>query len=143
MSEQTVYTTPPAGHLKTNRGWLKTLLLSLITCGIYGIVFLSGISTDINIIASRYDGKKTMHFCLLLFVIAPITLLVGGFVWFHRLSKRIGRELSRRGLAYRFGAGTFWGWNIVGLLIGIGPIIYLHKLCKAMNMLCDDYNARG
>ena len=144
MSEQTIYTAaPPAGHLKTNRGWLKTLLLSLITLEIYGIVFFSHISTDINIIANRYDGKKTMHFCLLLFVITPITLGIGYIVWFHKLSARIGRELSRRGIAYRFGAGDFWGWNIVGLLIGIGPIIYLHKLCKAMNHLCDDYNARG
>lgn len=143
MSEHPIYTTPPAGHLKTNRGWLKTLLLSLITFGIYEIVFFSGVSTDINIIANRYDGKKTMHFCLLFFVIAPITLFVGAFVWFHKLSARIGRELARRGIAYRFGAGSFWGWNFLGLLIGIGPIIYLHKLCKAMNLLCDDYNARG
>ncbi len=39
-----------------------------ITFGNYGIVFYSNISTDINIIATRYDGKKTMHYCLLLFV---------------------------------------------------------------------------
>ena len=29
------------------------------------------------------------------------------------------------------------------LLAGLGPLIYLHKLCKAMNLLCADYNARG
>ena len=144
MSEQPIYAAaPPAGHLKTNRGWLKTLLLNLITFGIYGIVFYSSISTDINLIASRYDGKKTMHYCLLLFVLAPITGTIAAFVWFHKLSARIGRELSRRGLDYRFGAGSFWGWNVLGTLIGIGPIIYLHKLCKAMNKLSDDYNARG
>lgn len=133
----------PAIQLKANRGWLKTVLLSLITFDIYGIVFFSRVSSDINIIASRYDGKKTMHFCLLFFLIAPITLGIGALVWFHRLSARIGRELSRRGLPYRFGPGTFWLWNVLGLLIGIGPIIYLHKLCKAMNYLCDDFNARG
>ena len=143
MSTQPIYAGRPAGQLKTNRGWLKATLLSFITLGIYGIVFFSNISTDINLIASRYDGKKTMHYCLLLFVITPITCGIGAFVWFHRISARISRELSRRGLAYRFGAGDFWGWNILGSLIGIGPIIYLHKLCKAMNLLCDDYNARG
>ena len=36
----------------------------MITFGIYGIVVMSGVSTDINTIASRYDGKKTMHYCL-------------------------------------------------------------------------------
>ena len=133
----------PAIQLKTNRGWLKLILLSLITCGIYAIVFYSKISTDINLIASRYDGKKTMHYCLLMFIVAPITLGIGAIVWCHRISARIGNELARRGIAYSFGAGTFWGWNVLGALIGVGPFIYLHKLCKSMNLLCADYNARG
>ena len=52
---------PPA-QLKTNRSLLKFILLSLITFGIYGIVVMSSISNDINLIAGRYDGKKTMHY---------------------------------------------------------------------------------
>ncbi len=130
-------------RLKTNRGWLKTTLLSIITFDIYGIIFFSGISSDINQIAGRYDGKKTMHYCLLFFIVAPLTLGIGGLVWFHRLSARIGNELRRRGIAYSFGAGSFWGWNILGVIILIGPIVYLHKLCRAMNLLCGDFNARG
>ncbi len=133
----------PVAQLKTNRGWLKTILLGIITCGIYPLVLYSGISNDINVIASRYDGKKTMHYCLLVFVIAPITFGIGGIVWCHRISARIGNELKRRGIGYSFGAGSFWGWNVLGALIGVGPIIYLHKLCKAMNLLCKDFNARG
>ena len=141
MNEQ-VYSAP-VNQLKTNRGWLKLILLSLITFGIYGIIFYTKLANDVNTIASRYDGKKTMHYCLLMFVIAPITCGIAGIVWCHRISARIGNELSRRGIAYKFGAGSYWGWNTLGLLIGIGPIIYLHKLCKSMNLLCADYNARG
>ena len=133
----------PAVQLKTNRGMVKTLLLSLITFGIYGIVFYSSISTDINLIASRYDGRKTMHYCLLFFIVAPLTLGIGALVWIHRLCTRISYELYRRGIAYRFSAGTLWGWGILGGLIGIGPFVFLHKLCKAMNLLSADYNARG
>ena len=129
--------------LKTNRGMIKTILLSIITLGIYSIVFYSNISSDINIIASRYDGKKTMHYCLLIFLVAPITLGIGAIVWSHRICARIGNELRRRGVAYSFGAGTLWGWCVLGSLIGIGPFVFLHKLCKAMNLLCADYNARG
>ena len=47
------------------------------------------------------------------------------------------------GIAYSFGAGTLWGWCALGSLIGVGPFIFLHKLCKSMNLLCADYNARG
>ena len=130
-------------QLKTNRGLLKLILLSIITFGIYPIIFYASISTDINLIASRYDGKKTMHYCLLFFLVAPVTLGIGAIVWCHRISARIGKELSRRGIAYSFGAGSFWGWNVLGSLIAVGPFIYLYKLCKSMNLLSADYNARG
>lgn len=142
--QQPVAPVAPALQLKTNRGWFKTLLLSLITFGIYPLVLFSAMSTDINTIASRYDGKKTMHFCLLFFVIAPITFGIGAIVWYHRISRRIGNELLRRGIPYSFGAGSFWGWNVLGVfLFGIGPIVYLHKLCKSMNLLCANFNING
>ncbi len=130
-------------QLKTNRGMIKFILLSLITFGIYALVFYSKVSTDINLIASRYDGKKTMHFCLLAFIITPITFGIGAIVWYHRISARIGNELARRGIGYSFGAGSFWGWEVLGTLIFVGPFIYLHKLCKAMNLLSADFNING
>ena len=134
----------PVIKLTTKRGWLKTILLSIITFGIYPLVMFSKISSEINLIASRYDGKKTMHFCLLFFIVGPLTLGIATIIWSHRICARIGNELARRGIAYSFGAGSFWGWNVLGsLLFGIGPFIFLHKLCKAMNLLCADFNARG
>lgn len=143
MNEQTT-NAAPVYQLKTNRGWLKLILLGIITLGIYPLVFYTKLGADVNTIASRYDGKKTMHYCLLFFIIAPITLGIAGIVWSHRICARIGSELTRRGIAYSFGAGTFWGWNVLGsFLFGIGPFIFLHKLCKSMNLLCADYNARG
>lgn len=133
----------PAKKLKTNRGLIKLILLSIITFGIYPLVVMSSISTDINVIASRYDGKKTMHYCLLVFIFTGLTFGIAPLVWYHRISKRIGNELNRRGISYSFGAGSFWGWNILGALIGIGPLVYTHKLFKAMNLLCADYNVNG
>lgn len=139
------YATPtaPVFQLKTNRGLLKLILLSLITFGIYPLVVFSSISSDINTIASRYDGKKTMHYCLLLFIVAPITMGIASIVWSHRISNRIGNELKRRGVPYSFSAGDFWLWNVLGSLIVIGPLVYTHKLLKAMNMLCVHYNTYG
>ena len=133
----------PANPLKTNRRLVKLILLGILTFGIYPLVVFTGISTGINQIASRYDGRKTMHFCLLNFLVGPVTLGIAALVWHHRLCDRIDDELRRRGLAYRFSTGSFWGWNILGSLILVGPFIYQHKLCKAMNMLCEDYNVRG
>ena len=133
----------PVKKLKTNRGLLKFILLSIITFGIYPLVIMSAVSTDINIIATRYDGKKTMHFCLLVFIFSWLTFGIAPIVWYHRISARIGKELTRRGIAYSFGAGSFWGWDILGALIVVGPFIYMHKLFRAMNLLSANYNAKG
>ncbi len=133
----------PLAQLKTNRGLIKFILLSAITFGIYGLVVMSAISSDINIIAGRYDGKKTMHFCLVAFIFSWLTFGIVPIVWYHKISNRIGNELKRRGIAYSFGAGSFWGWNVLGSLIFVGPFIYLHKMFKSMNLLSVDYNAKG
>ena len=133
----------PICKLKTNRGMVKYVFLTLITFGIYGIVAMSDVTEDINIIASRYDGRRTMHFCLITFIFSWLTLGIAPFVWAHRMCDRIGNELARRGIAYQFGAGAFWIWNILGSLILVGPFVYLHKLCKAMNLLGEDYKVNG
>ena len=133
----------PAGKLKTNKGLLKTILLSVITFGIYPLVVMSAVSSEINIVASRYDGKKTMHFCLLFFIVAPITFGIAGIVWYHRIANRIGAELKRRGIAYNFSAADFWLWNVLGSLIVVGPFVYLHKMFKAVNKMNAHYNVNG
>lgn len=126
------------------KGLLKLILLSIITFGIYPLVIFSVVSDDINTVASRYDGRKTMHFCLLTFVIAPITFGIAALVWYNNISDRIGTELKRRGIDYSFGAGTYWGWAFLGsLLFGIGPLVYIHKLFKAVNLMNADYNVNG
>ena len=133
----------PVGKLKTNKGLAKYIFLSLITFGIYGLVVMSSLSNDINIVASRYDGKKTMHYCLLYFIVAPITLGIAGIVWFHKISNRLGNELKRRNIAYNFSSADFWLWNVIGSIIIVGPFIYYHKLFKSANLICADYNIKG
>lgn len=141
--QQPAVSTAPVGQLKSNRSLLKFIFLGIITLGIYTIVFYSGISSDINVVASRYDGKKTMHYCLLLFLVGPITLGIAYFVWFHRISGRVGNELKRRNIPYDFGARDFWLWSVLGALIVVGPFIYTHKLASATNKLAENYNING
>ncbi|MBR0507999.1 MAG: DUF4234 domain-containing protein [Clostridia bacterium] len=133
----------PARQHKTNRSLLKYILLSIVTLGIYALVVNCSISSEINEAASRYDGKKTMHYALLIFVVAPITLGIGAIVWQHKISNRIGAELVRRNQNFDFSAKTYWLWGVLGALIFVGPFIYTHKYLKAMNLINADYNING
>ncbi len=132
-----------ASSMQANFSLVKFLLLSLITFGIYGVYTFAKMGNCLDIAASRYDGKKTMSFWLVFFLVGPITLEIGTLVWFHKFSGRLGRELMRRGLPDSFSAGTFWLFNVLGSLILVGPFIYIYKLSKAMNALITDYQKVG
>ncbi len=128
--------------LNTHRSLLKYIFLSMITLGIYGIVVMCSVSSDINTVASRYDGKKTMNW-LLAMILGGFTLMIVPLVWYHRFSDRVGNELARRGINYQISSTTYWGWCILGIFIVVGPFVYFHKVFNAMNLLCEDFNNKG
>lgn len=132
----------PKLQLPTCRGLGKMFFLGLLTLGIYPTVIWSRIVTELNLVASRYDGKRTMPYfamCLL----APLTLGIYPLVWIHKFCGRIRRELDRRTIGWQFGPRTFWLWGVLGSLILVGPFIFCHKLMVAMNKLNGDYNING
>ncbi len=132
----------PMIQLPTGRGLLKMIFLGLITLGIYPTVIYSRIVQEINIVASRHDGKRTMSYFGSM-MLAPLTLMIYAIVWQHKLCNRIGDELKRRGIAYKFSAATMWLWGVLGSLIIVGPFIYVHKFMKSMNLINADFNEKG
>ena len=135
--------TMPVARLKTDRSFLKTFLLSLITFGIYGLVVYAHITDDVNLVCTRYDNKKSMNYWLLILVVTPLTFGIASIVWMHRICNRIGGELQRRQVPYDFSAKTFWLWNVLGSLILVGPFVFAHKFFKAVNMMNDSFNRIG
>ena len=120
---------------KPSKNIFKTIFLFLVTFGIYGIVIMTTVSKDVNKAITPYDNKKTMNFCLLFFLVGWLTLGIGYIVWYYKLTKRVANELTRRNIDYLFTKGDFWLWNVFGLMVLIGPIIYLHKLFTAINLI--------
>ena len=133
----------PALQLRTNRGLAKMFFLGILTLGIYPLVVESHISEELNVVASKHDGRTTMHFCLIFFIFSWLTLGIANFVWYHRTSDRMHGELQRRQIDYSFGATDFWLWCVLGMLILVGPYIYIYKRMKAMNLINADYNQKG
>lgn len=104
---------------------------------------MSNTAPTVNVSVTRRDGRRTMHYLLMVFLVGWITLGVGWLVWGHRITARVGGELRARGIAYDLGAADFWLWDILGACIIVGPFVYTHKLLTAMNLLSADYNRRG
>ena len=109
----------PRIQLPTRRNLAKMIVFSILTLGIYPIVIWSRLVTEVNITTSRYDGRRTLSFFGML-MLSPLTLGILPIVWSHNLCSRIGDELTRRGLNFRFGARDFWLWNmLLSFLCGI------------------------
>lgn len=140
---QQPYAPRPVAPLRTQRGLLKYVLLGLVTFSIYDIWQMSEVGDSLNLLAFKRDGKHTMHYCLMFFLVGWVTLGIGWLVWYHRVSGRIGEEQAARGLPVTVTASTFWLWGILDSLIAVGPFIYNYKLLHAMNDLSADYNVRG
>lgn len=133
----------PKRPLSTKRGLVRFLFFTVITGGIYTLFFIAGLAEDMNLLACRHDGRRTPNLFLLPFI-TVLTLGIGYFVYWHRFAARIREELWRRRIDYPFGPKKFWGWGVFGtLLAGIGPLVFFHKLCVALNEMSADYNLHG
>lgn len=133
----------PVAQLRTNRSFIKTLLLSMVTFGIYALICYGHVTDDANLVCSHYDGKKSMNFYLLFFLVGPITFEIATIVWMHNICNRMGNELKRRQIGYDFGAKDFWLWGVLGSLIIVGPFIFAHKFFKSINKINENYNQFG
>lgn len=139
----------PKIQLPTRRGLAKMIFLGILTLGIYPIVIWSRLVGEVNITASRYDGERSMSFFGMLLLV-PFTLGIHYLVWMHKLCRRIGAELQRRGVDYVFGAKDFWLWNVLlqflfGVFAAVGsalqfafhtPTTWIIWVLAALSLLC-------
>ena len=126
-------------NLQTNRKMWKLMLFSILTLGLYSIFFFIPLSFDIDTVAPRRGDGKTMNY-LWAYLLALVTYSIVVDIWHFHIAQRVGEALYVRKIEYDFGTKDFWLWFVLGSLILVGPFIYFHKLCTAMNLLCEDYN---
>ena len=125
--------------LKTDRGLLGYILLSIITCGIYSYYFIYTLSRDVNV-ACAGDGQSTSG--LLKFILLSIiTCGIYAYWWEYSLGNRLAMNAPRYGMSFTENGTSVLMWLIFGtLLCGIGPYIAMNILIKNTNSICMAYN---
>ncbi len=127
--------------LPTNRNMWKFVILTILTLGIYSIIFFIPFSFDLDKVAPKRDRSKTLNY-VFAYVLSLFTFALVLDIWHYQVAGRVEDGLARRKIEYNFSRIDFWVWMIVGSLFLVGPFVYYHKLCRAMNLLCADYNER-
>lgn len=125
----------------TNRSIIKLILLSFITCGIYGIIFWWGVCRDLNIVCGD-DGKSSPNFIVMV-ILSFITCGIYYYYWLYKQGNRMQLTAHAYGVTCQENGTTYILWELVGILIcGIGPIIGTYLFLQNLNLLSNQYNIR-
>lgn len=131
--------TPGGERLKDDRGLASYIILSIITCGIYGYYFIYKMAHDVNV-ACEGDGEQTSG--LVAFILLSwITCGIYAWYWYYKLGNRLAANAPRYGLTFQENGTTVLLWCIFGSLIcGIGAFVAMYILIKNSNQICNAYN---
>ncbi len=121
------------------RSYITMVLLTLITCGIYGIVFWYNYTDDLNTVCNG-DGKQTRNF-LITILLSIITCGIYYWIWVYGVGNRLSTNAPRYGSRFTEDGTTVLLWMIIGsLLCGFGTLYAQYILVKNMNVLAEQYN---
>lgn len=127
--------------LNSNRGLISYILLSLITCGIYGFFFIYGLAKDINVACSE-DGDRTPGLATYI-ILSLITCGIYSLYWEYKLGNRIANNAPRYGIQMSENGTSILLWRVFGILLCfLGTYVGLNILIKNANTICAAYNQK-
>ncbi len=118
------------------RSFILYIILSVITFGIYHIVFWNKLSKDANVLCEG-DGKKTMKY-VFVWLLNIVTLGIFGLIWKFQLANRLQTNAPRYNLKFSEGGPIVLVYNL--LLPIIGLFITSLVMVKNFNKLAKEYN---
>lgn len=128
--------------IQTDRNIVMMVLLSILTCGLYGYWFVYTMSSDVNVMCDG-DGEKTEG--LLMFILlSVVTCGLYAYYWYYKLGNRLQANAPKYGLTFTENGTTVLMWCVLGLLVcGLGQYVGIHILIKNTNAMAVEYNAQN
>mgnify|MGYP000943440609 CR=1 FL=1 len=121
------------------RSFITLILLSIITCGIYGIFFWYSYTDDLNTVCNG-DGKQTRNY-LITILLSIITCGIYYWIWLYGVGNRLYANAPRYRCRFTEDGTTILLWMIIGsLLCGFGTLYAQYILVRNMNSLAEQYN---
>lgn len=118
------------------RSFARYIFFSVITLGIYHIIFWNKLSKDVNLLCEG-DGKKTMKYGFV-FLLNIVTVGIFGLVWKAMLTKRFQTNAPRYGLKFSESAANVTVLNVLFPVFGL--IVTSLVTVKNFNKLAKEYN---
>lgn len=122
------------------RSTALVILLSICTCGIYTIILYCQLGSATNKICEG-DGKKQVHCLVAALLLGPITLYIYPLVWAYKAMTRLQDNAYRYGpqLQVSYSGGSYVAWTLLGIWIGIGPLVAMSQFNSDVSAFADFY----
>ncbi|MDO4460571.1 MAG: DUF4234 domain-containing protein [Clostridia bacterium] len=128
-----------ATPLQENRSLVTYILLSIVTCGIYGLYFIYKMAQDVNV-ACEGDGESTPGLVAFI-LLSYLTCGFYSYYWYYKLGNRLQNNAPRYGMSFSENGSTVLMWSIFGSFIcGLGVFVAMNILIKNSNAICAAYN---
>ncbi len=122
------------------RSFLMYFLLSIITCGIYPIIFFYKYTQDINIMCYG-DGQESPNY-IVVWLLSLVTCGIYSIIWQYIQANRLQIAGNKYGVSIVENGTTVLLWILLGsFLCGLGLIMVPYILIKNFNIVANSYNS--
>lgn len=128
---------------KEDRSFWLLLLLSFVTCGIYGLIFYWNLFRDINVVCrpKESDDSQQSPNYLIACLLSIVTCGIYFYYWYYKQGNRMQRAGREYGIEIDENGTTYLLWGLVGtLLLGVGHLFVMYFLIKNTNRLSICFN---
>jgi hypothetical protein len=128
---------------KEDRSFWMYFGLTIITCGIYGLLFFWDFCKDLNVVCRAKEDSDTDNSpnYLVVILLTIVTCGIYYFFWLYKQGNRMKRAGDAYGVRIEENGTSLLLWDLLGSLVfGIGSLVCTHMLIKNMNTLCVAYN---
>jgi len=91
---------------------VTALILTIVTCGIYGIIWFIKIVDSVNVICNDNDSKNSGG---MVFLLTLVTCGIYGIIWFYTAGKRMELAGRNRGVQISDNSVVYLILELVGL----------------------------
>jgi len=124
--------------MRTDRTFWRSVLLTIVTLGVYPIYLVENIAADTNISCSR-DGKRTWG-AFPFYTLGILTLGIFPLVWHCQVICRYRDLCEKNGQTCRVSIKFYLLWSLLGLPTVVGPLIAVARFIAAYNQSCQIFN---
>ena len=100
-----------------NRNAVTAIILSIVTCGIYGLIWMVNLVDDVNTLAQDEHSNQSGITVLLLTI---VTCGIYGMIWFYQAGKRMEEVGKKYGVSIADNSIIY----LVLLFFGLGIVDY-------------------